>query len=415
MFWNTPKLPVTQNDQEWTEDSLLWLKEQFGEEFLKTVSIKTPTTKYFDRKFNRTEEDAVFALGKICEYMSVDPKTIYLSFYGQDDIAAIHKLPQGRQSSKTPAGLYTQWQEGYTEIALNLKELEDPISMISTMSHEISHVKLLGEKRILTNDEPLTDLVSVAFGFGIFRGNSVFRMRQWQGDRTQGWEMSKKGYLPEQVIAYAMAWIAAYQGDEDCVWSKHLNKTMSGLFESSKAYIKKHPEKIRFEGTSGNHKSTLAQTTPSGNSKVPEPVSYKNAQFLPIQESEGIPLPDINGKWAGVLIYGRGYGAKANSELYSSIKVKVTEEDEFEGTATDIKGVGMNPDGGTVTGFIDGNKISFIKKYKSERMKDEPSPDICYSGRFNQAKGEYEGEWVIERSKGAAGSGTWRMKKDESI
>jgi len=41
MFWNKPQLPIPVDHQKWAEDALLWICNQFGEEFLKTVSIKT--------------------------------------------------------------------------------------------------------------------------------------------------------------------------------------------------------------------------------------------------------------------------------------------------------------------------------------------------------------------------------------
>ena len=426
MFWNKPQLPVTSNDQEWTEDSLLWVKEQFGEDFLRTVSIKTPTTKYFNRKFKGTEEDATFAFERICEYMSVDPKTIYLSFYGHEDIASNHRLPHNVQSNKTPAGLYTEWPEGYQEISLNLKDLNDPISIISTLAHEIAHVKLLGEKRISVNNEPLTDLLAVAFGFGIFHGNSVFLMKQWmdKGAGMHGWSMKRKGYLPEQVIAYAMAWMASYQGDEECIWSKHLNKTMSGFFESSRAYIKKYPEKIRFEIGLADHALSLTRSA-SSDQKPPQPISYEKAKFPEDVRVETGPLPDMNGKWSGVLLYGKMYRERENAELYFSIDLITTEEDEFEGTSNDLKGVGMNPDSAVVKGFVDENRISFVLQYKSmHRMNkdggvdvdnDKPGPEIFYTGNFNHSRQEYEGDWAIERNSKSGGSGTWRMAKGETI
>jgi hypothetical protein len=52
----------------------------------------------------------------------------------------------------------------------------------------------------------------------------------------QGWQMKKSGYLPEQVIAYAMAWLANYR-NEDVSWKKYLNKTMLKYFDKCFKYL----------------------------------------------------------------------------------------------------------------------------------------------------------------------------------
>jgi len=114
------------------------------------------------------------------------------------------------------------------------------------MAHELAHYKLLGEYRMDENDELLTDLTAVALGFGIFIGNSYFKFGQWTGTSHQGWRMKKRGYLPEQVIAYAMAWLAHYR-NEDVSWKSYLNKTVRKYFEQSYKYIGQNRDAIKWE------------------------------------------------------------------------------------------------------------------------------------------------------------------------
>jgi hypothetical protein len=426
MFWNKPSLPLTANDKEWTEDALLWIVDQFGAGFLKTVSIKTPTTKYFNRKYKGTEEDVEFILERICEYMSVDRASVYLSFYGHPDIAQDHNLPHNVRSDKTPAGKYQEWPEGYIEISLNLKELKDPISVISTLAHEVAHAKLLGERRIAENDEPLTDLLTVAFGFGIFTGNAIFKMEQWSDSRMQGWSMKRKGYLPEQIVSYAMAWMAKYQGDTACVWTTFFSDTMLSYFEKCRLYISKYPENIRFERKPGDRILFAAPTAEPA--KAEETISYDQATFEKPDSDALIEMPAISGTWSGVLIYGKGYLKLRNEKLFFTIEFSETEEGEFEGVARDTSGAGLNPHEATVKGFLEGKRISFIKQYKSNQIEDKdsklilekghPGPEINYSGSFNSSTGAFEGEWTIDNSYISMGkkkeytcSGIWTMKK----
>ena len=39
MLFGRPKLPVTQADKEWIENSFFWIEKEFGKSFLKKVSL----------------------------------------------------------------------------------------------------------------------------------------------------------------------------------------------------------------------------------------------------------------------------------------------------------------------------------------------------------------------------------------
>lgn len=111
--------------------------------------------------------------------------------------------------------------------------------MIATIAHELSHFILLGENRIEENDEYLTDLTAIAYGFGIFLGNSRFQHSKFQNISHSGWQMSSQGYLPEQVIAYAMVWLSNYRG-ESTEYNKYLNKEMSKFFSQNAEYLQRN-------------------------------------------------------------------------------------------------------------------------------------------------------------------------------
>jgi hypothetical protein len=48
------------------------------------------------------------------------------------------------------------------------------------------------------DSEPLTDLLTVFFGAGIFTANSAFQFGQWQTHSHQGWQATRLGYLSEE-------------------------------------------------------------------------------------------------------------------------------------------------------------------------------------------------------------------------
>ncbi len=245
------KLPITENDKKWVERSLLLLTELFEPIYLKSLSTITPDKQYFDREFTGTEEDAEYILERLISIMHIDAWEIQLMFYSNKPTSfseGITATPQDKLkgSWKSSSGKYIDNGLGHKEIRIELEELKDPISLISTMSHELAHYKLLGEYRMEENDELLTDLTAVAFGFGVFKGNSYFKFAQWTGSTHQGWRMRKSGYLPEQVIAYAMAWLVHYR-NEDISWKQYLNKSMRKYFDQSYEYIKQNKDTIKWE------------------------------------------------------------------------------------------------------------------------------------------------------------------------
>jgi len=183
--------------------------------------------------------------------MHIDKWEIQLFFYSNKPTSfseGITATPQEKLegSWKSSSGQYVDKGLGHKEIWIEMEQLKDPMSLIATMSHELAHYKLLGEYRMEENDELLTDLTAIAFGFGIFMGNLSFKFAQWTGSTHQGWRMRKSGYLPEQVIAYAMAWLAHYR-NEDLSWKHYLNKTMRKYFDQSYEYIKRNKDNIKWE------------------------------------------------------------------------------------------------------------------------------------------------------------------------
>ena len=62
----------------------------------------------------------------------------------------------------------------------------------------LGHVHLLGHGRIddeAEDHEPLTDLLTVLFGMGVFTANAVIREHHWDAGPVSGWSINRRGYL----------------------------------------------------------------------------------------------------------------------------------------------------------------------------------------------------------------------------
>lgn len=133
-------------------------------------------------------------------------------------------------------GTYLESETGRTIISIETNQLKNPVALIATIAHELAHHRLLGEKRIEENDEFLTDLTAIFFGFGIFLNNSKFNFSQFQDSTHQGWAMNTTGYLPKQIIHFAMAWLNVYRKDQTDVYA-HLDNEGSKFYKKANRYL----------------------------------------------------------------------------------------------------------------------------------------------------------------------------------
>jgi len=233
MFWNKKKkLPITEEDKIWVDEDLNWLKKEFGKEHFMEIRTVTPTKDFYERTFDGTEKDAKFILERTMELMNIQNEDIKLDFFSDSPIemadGTILTTPADLNGSwKSASGTFEQTENG-TIISIETGQLKNPISLIATISHELSHHILLGENRIEENDEFLTDFTAITYGFGIFIGNSRFQF----SSQGFGWQSSSQGYLPEQIIAYAMAWLSK-ERNEKTDYNQYMNKSMKKYFDQS--------------------------------------------------------------------------------------------------------------------------------------------------------------------------------------
>lgn len=237
MFWNRKKkLPITEDDKIWVDEDLNWLRTEFGETHFLEIQTITPTKNFYNRTFDGSEKDAEFILERTMELMKIEDVTIKLNFFSDDIVES-----EDGTLLTSPADINGKWKsaagtfemnEDETIISIETQQLKDPMSLIATIAHELSHQILLGENRIEENDEFLTDLTAISYGFGIFIGNSRFHFSQFTTNSGFGWQYSGQGYLPEQIIAYAMAWLSK-ERNEKTDFSQYLNKSMKKHFDQS--------------------------------------------------------------------------------------------------------------------------------------------------------------------------------------
>ena len=252
MLFGAPKPTVTSEDKEWVEEAFLWFESQYSREYLKNLRIIEPTKEFFPLDFKGTEENADELARMICDCMQIKNVRIDLHYFSDkplelaEGIVTTQSDAGYKQESNNTLGTYLEEGHKHYSIGIELELLKDPVNLIATLAHELSHLILLGEGRLEENNEELTDLNCIALGFGIFTCNSIFSFAQWQGTSHQGWQAQRRGYIPEQVATYGLALLANYQNTERIDWIKYLNPSPKKMVEKNLKYLRKTTDEIRF-------------------------------------------------------------------------------------------------------------------------------------------------------------------------
>ena len=168
--------------------------------------------------------------------MGVDPRRVELEVVVDDGHSElVENLPLA-YSSNSDAGHY-KLRDGHAVITVDGPLARHPLILIATMSHELCHERLIGEGRISPSrrdEEPLTDLLTVFLGMGIFNANASLETSQGSGEYSS----RRLGYLTEPMFGYALACYAWLRGDEDPPWASHVDANPRSFLKRGLRYLR---------------------------------------------------------------------------------------------------------------------------------------------------------------------------------
>ena len=243
MAWFAATCPVVADEQTWIDDNLHWFVGQFGDSWLRSPVV-LPTDDFFPGTYSGSEQDVRDAVTRLCGYMAVDPERIRVEFHADNN--AEQGIPEAVGRWSGAAGHY-RTVGGRAVISLGHSLDRTPLALIATVAHELAHERLLGEERVVpdrADQEPLTDLLTVFLGFGIFTANAAFEFSRWSGGRYSGWSTSRLGYLTEPMYGYALARYAWLRGEDGPDWARYLDT-------NPRAYLKRGLRFLRRQGDAG--------------------------------------------------------------------------------------------------------------------------------------------------------------------
>jgi hypothetical protein len=213
------KCPVSEKARLWTEESLRWLRAEFGDDALRGEVLR-PQTVFALGSYAGREGDVSVVLRRLCDRIGVAVESVAIEFDDDPDVAPDPRVPVVHRFSGA-AGEYRN-RDGMAVVAVRRRELRHPVALAATLAHELAHARLLGERRIdpgRSDGEQLTDLTTIFFGTGIFTANAAFDFSQTQS----GWQSSHLGYLGETLSGYALAYYAYLRSEREPGWAAALD------------------------------------------------------------------------------------------------------------------------------------------------------------------------------------------------
>jgi len=239
---------VNEETREWLENYFLWLIDSFGKENIKSRKVMLPHYNDFPIHYDGKKQSATDTLKIVALQMEINPDDINLIIYKEGEEAIDTGSVFGNRlflenvkgQKYSAAQYYGKQEDGKYLIALEEKKMTDSVAMVASLAHELSHIKLLGEKRIQVNNEQLTDLTTVVFGLGIFNANVAFQTKK--GFNYWGW--SSSGYLSQVQWAYALALFSHLREEENPEWVNFLSENVKGAFTKSLRFIQNNLDEI---------------------------------------------------------------------------------------------------------------------------------------------------------------------------
>ncbi|MFD5463666.1 hypothetical protein ACFWIQ_12715 [Kitasatospora sp. NPDC127059] len=233
-----PKCPVGPEERVWIEESMAWLAAEFGREVLDRAPV-LPTAEFFPGPYAGSEGDIRGVVARLCGYLEVAPERLTVEIEPDDGERAMADALGFGYRSRSAAGHYRR-EGGRPVIAIDRRLAARPVALVATIAHELGHVRLLDERRITTvrrDHEPLTDLLTVHFGLGVFTANSAVDLTR----NGRGRSTSRLGYLSERMLGYALACYAHRRGETGPDWARHLTTNPRAHLRQGLRFLDRNP------------------------------------------------------------------------------------------------------------------------------------------------------------------------------
>ncbi len=232
-----PKNIIDQDQADWIIEHYIWLAENIGFPG-EPLPLIDPTRKFFIVDEEESDARASQIFDQVKELMGLSELQVTLVVQ-EDAVDPFVSDTMFLQNTPTaPSGTFgldpdsiTEHEDGTMggelQITYDPALHKNPMGMISTFAHELSHYILLGQGQLARpggktheheTEETLTDLMAIACGFGLFALDQRIRFLV----TNQGWQMSGMGYLNEREMTFATALFIKRNGIDSSTAKQYL-------------------------------------------------------------------------------------------------------------------------------------------------------------------------------------------------
>jgi hypothetical protein len=235
--WFTRSCPVDAPTRAWIEQRWRWLTDQFGSELMIDCPTVLPTKEFFPDPYDAGEDAARVMFDRVCDFMGADPAGIDLQFYSKN--RRFNIVNESGRDVGVAGGTYHAGDTRFV-VRLDRTMLDQPMSLVATMAHELAHVRLLGENRIkhsAWDNELLTDLTVIFHGLGVFRSNHP---AYWH-EHPATWpdtDIPRPEYMTAPMLGYALAYRSWLREELPVKWQRHLRMGPRGEFKQAARFLK---------------------------------------------------------------------------------------------------------------------------------------------------------------------------------
>jgi hypothetical protein len=262
--WFKPTCPCDPAAKRWVEERLQWLSKQFGLHILLERPVVLPTPEFFPDNYDQSLPTVRQLFRRVCQYMEVDPDLVDVELVNDQTPRWMHEMDpllgfaagtwemgerswyeapkkDSKDDESAGGGERPKRRFGKSRIRIERGSLDRPSDLVGTMAHELAHQRLLGEGRARASafdNELLTDLTAVFYGFGIFLANnprkSTGKLSYWPGTTLR-----RPEYLSEPMLGYALAHVAWFRDETWPAWATHLRWTPRSVFKEGLRFLQK--------------------------------------------------------------------------------------------------------------------------------------------------------------------------------
>lgn len=218
--WFQPKCPIADDVRDWIERRTGWIGKEFGWDRVRRTTVILPTPVYFPDTYKGSDKDIQGLLDRVCRQMRMDAGRLKLTLVDRPTA----RIVPGPTPGHSPLAAADAEEETRSTVRIDTEDLDDPLMVIAALSRGVARVHLLDRGIASDADDldPLTDLLAIVLGFGVFTANSIFRDGRWMIGHYHGWSLSKQGYLTAPMLGYALA-LFAWRRDETAPdWAEYL-------------------------------------------------------------------------------------------------------------------------------------------------------------------------------------------------